>query len=56
MGTVVYRDATVFDGTGAAPVPGRSLVVEDDRLTRVVATDEARPARGCRWSTSAALT
>ena len=39
MGTVVYRDATVFDGTGAAPVPGRSLVVEDDRLTRVVATD-----------------
>ena len=39
MGTVVYRDATVFDGTGAGPVPGRSLVVEDDRLTRVVATD-----------------
>lgn len=40
MSTVVYRDATIFDGTGAAPVGGRSLVVDGDRLTRVVATDE----------------
>jgi imidazolonepropionase-like amidohydrolase len=40
MGSVVYRDATIFDGTGAAPVGGRSLVVEDTRLTQVVATDE----------------
>ena len=46
MGAVVYRDATVFDGTGAAPVPGRSLVVEDGRLTRVVATDTLVPPDG----------
>jgi imidazolonepropionase-like amidohydrolase len=40
MGTVVYRDATIFDGTGAAPVAGGSLVVDDDRITQVVATAE----------------
>jgi imidazolonepropionase-like amidohydrolase len=40
MGTVVYRDATIFDGTGAAPVGGRSLVVDGDRIAQVVATDD----------------
>src|SRR6478752_9685864 len=40
MGTVVYRDATIFDGTGAAPAGGRSLVVDGDRLTQVVATED----------------
>src|SRR6187431_121057 len=40
MGTVVYRDATIFDGTGTAPAPGRSLVVDGDRLVQVVSTDE----------------
>jgi imidazolonepropionase-like amidohydrolase len=40
MGIVVYRDATIFDGTGAAQVGGRSLVVDGDRLTQVMATEE----------------
>lgn len=40
MGTVVYRDATIFDGTGAAAIAGRSLVVDDDRITQVVVTDD----------------
>ena len=39
MGTVVYRDATIFDGTGAAPTPGRSVVVDGDRIVEVVATE-----------------
>jgi imidazolonepropionase-like amidohydrolase len=38
MATVVYRDATIFDGTGAAPYSGRSLVVDDQRITGVLAT------------------
>ncbi|MBZ5736567.1 amidohydrolase family protein [Nocardioides mangrovi] len=37
---VVYRDVTVFDGTGDPAVPGRSLVVEDDRIAAVVATGD----------------
>lgn len=39
MGTVVYRDATIFDGTGAPPVADRSLVVVDEVITQVVPTD-----------------
>ena len=32
---IVYRDATVFDGTGAAPSAGMSLVVDGDRIVDV---------------------
>lgn len=39
MRTVVYRDATVFDGTGAPARAGTSLVVEGDRLVEVADTD-----------------
>ena len=35
---VVYRDATIFDGTGAAPSAGMSLVVDGDRIVDVVET------------------
>ena len=38
MATVVYRDATVFDGTGAPPRPGTSLVVDGSELRHVVET------------------
>lgn len=38
MGSVVYRDATVFDGTGAAPAPGTSLLVEGDRIVDLAPT------------------
>ena len=41
MGTVVYRDATIFDGTGPRPAAGRSLVVDDERIAQVVATGAA---------------
>jgi len=40
MSTVVYRDATIFDGTGAAPRAGMSLVVDEAHLIDVV--DSAR--------------
>ena len=36
--TTVYRDATIFDGTGAAPAAGMSLVVEEAHLAGVVET------------------
>jgi imidazolonepropionase-like amidohydrolase len=38
VGTVVYRDATVFDGTGAPAVAGTSVVVDGELLVEVVAT------------------
>ena len=38
MTAVVYRDATIFDGTGAAPSAGMSLVVDGDRIVDVVET------------------
>ena len=38
MTAVVYRDATIFDGTGAAPSAGLSLVVDGDRIVDVVET------------------
>jgi imidazolonepropionase-like amidohydrolase len=38
MSTVVYRDATIFDGTGAAPSAGMSLVVDDAHIVDVVET------------------
>ena len=38
MRAVVYRDATIFDGTGAAPSAGMSLVVDGDRIADVVET------------------
>lgn len=36
MSTVVYRDATIFDGTGSAAVAGLSVVVEDQRILQIV--------------------
>jgi len=39
MGTVVYRDARVFDGTGATPYAGMSLLVEDQHIVDIDATD-----------------
>ena len=38
MTAVVYRDATIFDGTGRAPSAGLSLVVDGDRIVDVVET------------------
>ena len=38
MTAVVYRDATIFDGTGAAPSAGMSLVVDGDRVVDVAET------------------
>src|SRR6478735_6996660 len=38
MASTVYRDATVFDGTGAAPVTGRSILVEDELIAAVLPT------------------
>ncbi len=38
MAAVLYRDATVFDGTGAPPYAGGSLLVEDSRLAAVAPT------------------
>ena len=46
MGTVVYRDATIFDGTGTAPAPGRSVVVEGDRIVEVAATEAVAVPEG----------
>src|SRR6478752_9251180 len=35
MAAVVYRDATIFDGTGAAPSAGLSLVIDEGRIVDV---------------------
>ena len=36
---VVYRGATLIDGTGAAPVPGRAIVVRGERIEAIVADE-----------------
>jgi len=46
MESLVLVGASLIDGTGAEPVRGRAVVVEDDRITQVV--DEARAPRGRR--------
>jgi imidazolonepropionase-like amidohydrolase len=46
METLVLVGASLIDGSGAEPVRGRAVVVEGDRITRVV--DDARAPRGRR--------
>jgi imidazolonepropionase-like amidohydrolase len=41
--TVLYRDATLIDGTGAPPKPHMSILVRGERIERVAPTD-ALPA------------
>jgi imidazolonepropionase-like amidohydrolase len=42
---LVLRGATLIDGTGGAPVPDRSVVVEDGRIAAVTAAGVARAGR-----------
>src|SRR5262249_62257402 len=44
MDTLVLTGALLMDGTGAEPVRGRAVVVEDGRITQVV--DAGRAPRG----------
>jgi imidazolonepropionase-like amidohydrolase len=46
METLVLMGASLVDGSGAEPVRGRAVVVEGERITRVV--DDARAPRGRR--------
>jgi imidazolonepropionase-like amidohydrolase len=39
MGTTVLWNATLIDGTGRDPQPAMAVVVEDERIARVVSTD-----------------
>jgi imidazolonepropionase-like amidohydrolase len=43
--STVLRGATLIDGTGAAPVRGRAVVVDGDRIAEVVAEAPARAER-----------
>ena len=45
---LVLTGATLIDGTGAAPVSGRAVVVQDGRIQAVVAERQAPPAKTLR--------
>lgn len=45
--TLVIRNVTLIDGTGADPIPGATVVVEGNRIT-AVETDPVAPPQGAR--------
>lgn len=45
---VLYRGATLIDGTGAPPRPDMDVLVEGDRITQVVADSKLDPAVAAR--------
>ena len=47
-GTVALVNAKVYDGTGAPPVTGRTIVIEGDRITAVGATGSVDVPEGAR--------
>lgn len=46
--TVLYRGATLIDGTGGRPRPGMSVLVEGERIRAVLPADQLRPPAGAR--------
>ena len=46
--TVLYRNATLIDGTGAPPRPGMSVLVEGERITQVRPVAQLEPPAGAR--------
>ncbi|WP_205854159.1 amidohydrolase family protein [Phenylobacterium kunshanense] len=46
--TVLYRGATLIDGTGGRPRPGMSVLVEGERIRAVLPADRLPPPAGAR--------
>ncbi len=46
MATVVFRNCMLLDCTGAEPAPRSTVVIEDERITRVLRSSDARPPVG----------
>jgi imidazolonepropionase-like amidohydrolase len=44
--TLVLKDFTLIDGTGAAPVPGSSMIIEDGKISWVGPTAELKAPAG----------
>ena len=47
-GTLALTNVTVIDGTGAAPVPGQTVVIEGRRITAVFPSGSRTPPAGAR--------
>ncbi|MBM4269221.1 MAG: amidohydrolase family protein [Deltaproteobacteria bacterium] len=49
MATTVFRDCVLLDCTGAEPAPRSTVIVEDERIARVVRGDEPTLPRDAEW-------